>query len=96
MCVSIYYCYVNIRRKFIQISSRWRNIFQSGFIYHSRRRQSNMMTLLKGASEQTERKGDEGKCNKSAHQKMSKFPHHSTHTFCVFVPLIHEIYFVLG
>ncbi len=42
--VSIHYCYANIRSKFTEISSRWCNIFQSGIIYHSRRRQSNVMT----------------------------------------------------
>ncbi len=42
MCVSIHYCYANIRSKFMKIGSRWRNIFQSGVIYHNRRRQSNL------------------------------------------------------
>ncbi len=44
LCVfSIHYCYANIRSKLIEINSRWRNIFQSGVIYRSRRRQSNVM-----------------------------------------------------
>ncbi len=41
--VSIHYCYANIRSKFTEISSRWCNIFQSGVICHSRRRQSNVV-----------------------------------------------------
>ncbi len=53
MCVSIHYCHRNIRSKFIEKSSRWRNIFQSVVIYHSRRRLSYMMTCLQGTSKQS-------------------------------------------
>ncbi len=67
-CIYVYFhplLYANIRSKFIEISSKWNNIFLSGVIYHSRRRQSNVMTEIKGTSKQTkmERKEDKGKCN---------------------------------
>lgn len=43
----------NMRSKFIKIRSRWLNSFQSAVLYHSRRRQSNIMTSSKGASKQS-------------------------------------------
>ncbi len=81
LSVSIQYWYANIRSKFIEISSRWHNIFQSGVIYHSRRRQSNVMMYLKGASccFPSNVAFMFVSCTKS---RNVKFPHQSTHILC--------------
>lgn len=44
LCVFIYYHNSNIRIKFIKMNSNWGIGFQTGVIYHSGRRQSNLMT----------------------------------------------------
>lgn len=59
------YCYANTSCKIHQDKLWEVQRFQSGFIYRSRRRRSNVITQTKGTIKetQTERKEDEGKYN---------------------------------